>query len=1516
MKPLTPKLLAVLIGSLFVLPVLADTVSPLKGEGPDSKHTCIEKTPQGDKPYTCGESPRSKMLEHSHASPLPASSSSEREGAEFAGLPGSALTFQETLTVVERRTILENVAPKEVPAAASVLQDTLPGGTNFVSGHAELTPKGQAALDAIVAKVRGKAKIRFEVVGHTDNQRISARLRPTYADNKALSIARALTVAGYLKKQLELKVDVFTAMGKGESQPIATNGTPEGMAKNRRTELRIWFEEPMVAPVPVVLPKIVEKTVEKTVIRDACAALEGVKGGQPFSISVDGMALNTDTTQVEGDRQRCVDVALEKADIQIKYDPMNVSPALNVWLAGTPLLGKPLEFGTYTNYAWWIKKAEIRVFLKGQQTQETPFAIIPLAVGSFVSWQPPVNVAAELGYLLRVTDDKGRFDETALKPVRLLERSQPLADLEKASRERLTGYGETSLKLRNIRASGGTVTVSGTKVAPGQSVTALGIAVPVDDKGRFAVRQILPSGPHSVEVAVKNDKGQGPTFRRNLNIADKDWFYFAIADITVGRDRTSGPAQLVTTDTQHYNNETWMDGRGAFYLKGKIKGEYLLTAGADTQEQSLGSVFTNFQAKDPNYLLRRIDPNRYYPVYGDDSTITEDMPTQGKFFVRLEKDDSSVMWGNFQTAWTGTELTGFSRGLYGANAVWHSTDTTKYGEKRTDLNVFAAEPGTLQSREEFRGTGGSLYYLHHLDLTQGSERLWVEIRDKDSGMALERKPLVYGQDYDFNYLQGRITLRAPLPSVADGSTLVQTSSISGNPVFLVTTYEYAPGLAEIHNKTAGLRVSHWVNDNLRLGITRYHQGEGGSTQDLKGLDATLRYKPGTFVRVEVARSKGAGGDSLGSLDGGFSFNQSTPGGQSAGARRVEGAVDLADVKDGMRGKVTAYVQARDAGFSGPGASTFNSEATVQRGAAAILPLGQSTEVALKADSRNATSQTAKAGEVALRHKIDAEWGVSAGLRSDKRDNGVANASTILSQNGTRNDLILRVDFNPLEDGEKDKAAALAKTSPATPVAAMSAVAAPGVAAGSGTGPASGLLPAINKAQSGSLGQPFDTAVPAGVAANRATGLRYKPWSTYGFVQDTLSKNGDRDAFNRGGAGLAYQVNDRLRLGAEGSGGTGGGGGRVSGDYRIDDRSNVYLAYSVETELADSNYRGRQGTLTSGTHYRLSDQAGMFAETRWTNGAGPQSLTNAFGVDLSPNDRWTLGTKVEVGTVSDPLAGDLRRRAVGLSAAYKFERLKWASALEYRNETNRTNGTATGATSSPNDASVPATVTPAVATASSRVVWLMKNSLGYQLDPAWRLLGKFNFSRSNSSQGAFYDGDYTEFVAGAAYRPVNNDRWNTLFKYTYFYNLPSPGQVDNLTGSSATLDYTQRSQVLNVDTIYDVRPWISVGAKYGFRWGELRDSKVGGDWYSSKANLLVLRSDLHFVKEWDGVIEARRLRAQEAADARAGFLLAVYRHLPAQHAKIGVGYNFTTFSDNLTDLSYRSRGWFVNALASF
>ena len=81
------------------------------------------------------------------------------------------------------------------------------------------------------------------------------------------------------------------------------------------------------------------------------------------------------------------------------------------------------------------------------------------------------------------------------------------------------------------------------------------------------------------------------------------------------------------------------------------------------------------------------------------------------------------------------ELAQVDRGLYGANLHFESQSATSFGERRFAIDGFTAEPGTIASREEFRGTGGSLYFLRRQDILAGSERVRIELRDRASGLV-------------------------------------------------------------------------------------------------------------------------------------------------------------------------------------------------------------------------------------------------------------------------------------------------------------------------------------------------------------------------------------------------------------------------------------------------------------------------------------------------------------------------------------------------------------------------------------------------------------------------------------------------------------------------------------------------------------------------------------------------------------------------------------------------------------
>jgi predicted porin len=183
--------------------------------------------------------------------------------------------------------------------------------------------------------------------------------------------------------------------------------------------------------------------------------------------------------------------------------------------------------------------------------------------------------------------------------------------------------------------------------------------------------------------------------------------------------------------------------------------------------------------------------------------------------------------------------------------------------------------------------------------------------------------------------------------------------------------------------------------------------------------------------------------------------------------------------------------------------------------------------------------------------------------------------------------------------------------------------------------------------------------------------------------------------------------------------------------------------------------------------------------------------------------------------------------------------------------------------------------------------------------------------SDSSEGEFFDGGFTEVVAGAAFRPVKHDRLNALAKYTWFSNMPTTDQVGTLGSSS---QFIQRSHVASLDVSYDLTPRWSIGGKYAYRRGEVALDRVNPDFFDNSAHLYILRTDYRFLKSWEVLGEGRMLDMPDLDERRAGALFTLYRYF-GDHFKVGIGYNFTDFSEDLTDLSYDHHGFFFNVVGS-
>ena len=125
-------------------------------------------------------------------------------------------------------------APEPKPEPAPVRVFTFEGGVNFALNSATLTPQGQATLRQIGDTLLTAQNLgTIAVEGHTDSSGSDAY-------NMDLSRRRAEAVRDFLVRTFpRLANTQFTVRGFGETQPVASNDTSAGRARNRRVEIRV-----------------------------------------------------------------------------------------------------------------------------------------------------------------------------------------------------------------------------------------------------------------------------------------------------------------------------------------------------------------------------------------------------------------------------------------------------------------------------------------------------------------------------------------------------------------------------------------------------------------------------------------------------------------------------------------------------------------------------------------------------------------------------------------------------------------------------------------------------------------------------------------------------------------------------------------------------------------------------------------------------------------------------------------------------------------------------------------------------------------------------------------------------------------------------------------------------------------------------------------------------------------------------------------------------------------------------
>ncbi|MBQ6440986.1 MAG: flagellar motor protein MotB [Lachnospiraceae bacterium] len=157
-----------------------------------------------------------------------------QEKLEEAQLEESEQMAEEIEKLAQEYGIQDQV---EVSFNGDYVQLTLNGAILFDSGKSEIKQEALPLIDKIGAILDGYQNNDIEIEGHTDNVPIHSG---KFENNDVLSMYRALSVADYIRQITGIPSGHIKSSGRGEYVPIADNGTPEGRARNRRVEIKLY----------------------------------------------------------------------------------------------------------------------------------------------------------------------------------------------------------------------------------------------------------------------------------------------------------------------------------------------------------------------------------------------------------------------------------------------------------------------------------------------------------------------------------------------------------------------------------------------------------------------------------------------------------------------------------------------------------------------------------------------------------------------------------------------------------------------------------------------------------------------------------------------------------------------------------------------------------------------------------------------------------------------------------------------------------------------------------------------------------------------------------------------------------------------------------------------------------------------------------------------------------------------------------------------------------------------------
>ncbi len=691
----------------------------------------------------------------------------------------------------------------------------------------QLSVVDREALDSLIQEWSGVQDIRISALGHSDSTGIAVRNRHRFADNYVLSEARALAAARYVAQALNVAQGNVQVLGRGPDEPVASNDTVNGRQENRRVEM----------------------------------ALTGRRPGKQSFLRVEQASSGTLITKTRGLPPSIAEATQQMLNEQALADhltaPKQLEPHINSHAPGIgwvlpaaefrpaiPALKISIKHGLDQSVALFINGLEVNPLnFDGTEVNTSRNVAVSRWVGVDLLTGANQLVADIIGADGRVADRLLRTVHYAGAPVRgelLGESSLLVADGRTRPVIAVRLYDRFGQPARH--SSVGAFAVDqpyrswwSVENDRKNKIVNIGNREPLYTVGRdgIALIELEPTTTSGMAtLRLKFDQQREQELTTWLKPEPRDWILVGFGEGTVGYN-TLKKNTLAATQAGE-NSGYYDDGRLAFFAKGRIKGEYLLTLAYDS-------------ARDRNDASRQfqteINPNAYYTLYADNSEQRFEAPSQRKLYVKLERNQFVALFGDYSTALSTTELSRYERRFNGFKTEYHGQNLL--------LSAFASETEQSFVRDELQGDGTSgLYRLSSAPIIGNSETIRIEVRDRfDTAVVLSSTTLSRFLDYNLDPFNGTLYFKKPVPSRDNEFNLL----------YIVAEYETSSGASS--DIVAGGRVA--VRDSektIEVGLTYINEGQQGAEGDLTGVDLRWRANEETLVRAEVAQSnREAGG---------------------------------------------------------------------------------------------------------------------------------------------------------------------------------------------------------------------------------------------------------------------------------------------------------------------------------------------------------------------------------------------------------------------------------------------------------------------------------------------------------------------------------------------------------------------------------------------------------------------------------------------------------------------------------